>query len=246
MKVVSLVQQKGGSGKSVLCRHLAVAGEQAGHKTVIIDSDAQGTLRDWAEDRLKLHKLALPEVVVELSPNRKHLQAALDRIAGNGAEIAFIDTPGSLDSPFAANAMAAADIVLVPLRPTPEDLKAFWPVEERVVEARKPFHTVLNQCPNTGKKLMRWIHERLARNKVPLCPIEIHTKTLIPWSFKQGLTSLEATDLTETDQKTVDEFRELFTWTRREINLQPKQQQEVRDGRTAGDRRSTGAQQTGA
>src|SRR3954471_15486509 len=51
MRVVSLVTQKGGSGKTTLCLNLAVAAEQAGVRCLIVDLDPQGTAEAWYQDR---------------------------------------------------------------------------------------------------------------------------------------------------------------------------------------------------
>src|SRR3954467_12286874 len=50
MRVVSLVTQKGGSGKTTLCLNLAVAAEQAGVRCLLVDLDPQGTAQAWSQD----------------------------------------------------------------------------------------------------------------------------------------------------------------------------------------------------
>src|SRR4029077_7232990 len=87
MKRVALIQQKGGAAKKTLCVHLAVAAEQDGHRTAVIDIDPQASASAvWGAARGD----RAPPVAHVLAAE---LREALDAAASDGFQIAFIDTP---------------------------------------------------------------------------------------------------------------------------------------------------------
>src|SRR5438045_2097589 len=98
MKTLSLVSQKGGASKSVLARHLGVGLQQLGYDTVLLDTDAQGTLRDWGERRTNP-----PVVEVELAPQRRYVETVVQKFRNRGTDVLVIDTPGNLESSFVSN-----------------------------------------------------------------------------------------------------------------------------------------------
>lgn len=140
MITLSLVTQKGGSGKSTLTASIAVAAAEAGNKVIVIDTDRQGTLDRWAERRDK----ETPEVVSAIDTDK--LPPALKAIEGEGYDVVLIDTAG-VDSPSTAAAIRASDLCLIPSRPSPADVEAATPTIATVVRLDKPFAFILNQCP---------------------------------------------------------------------------------------------------
>lgn len=139
MKTIAFVTQKGGSGKSTLCIGLAVAARLAGNTVSIIDTDRQGTIIDWST--LRHHEP--PEV---LRADAAQLEMVLERLVGDGCDYAFVDTPGAIGAETLA-AIAAADICVVPTRPTPADLRVIRPTLAAIYRNEKPFAFVLNQTP---------------------------------------------------------------------------------------------------
>jgi chromosome partitioning protein len=145
MRIITFVTQKGGTGKSTLATSLAVAAMQAGETVLAIDLDEQGTLARWAEIRND------PAPAVARLP--KHESARLPELLKKAAEtytLAIIDTPGT-DSPATHNAMSAADLCLVPLRPTRPDGLAVAPTVHALITGKRHFAFVLSQCPTTPK-----------------------------------------------------------------------------------------------
>src|SRR3954452_8504685 len=100
MRTVAVISQKGGAGKTTLALHLAVAAEQAGYGTVVIDMDPQGTAEAWSEWR----KEAPPPVVPAKVPT---LARTLEKSVGHGAEFLVIDTPPIAEAEARAAAKAA-------------------------------------------------------------------------------------------------------------------------------------------
>lgn len=139
MKKILVTSQKGGSGKTTLAAHLAVEAERSGDVPVwLIDTDKQGTLSLWHERR------------EEETPKRAdvpftRLDAGLITLAEHGATYCFIDTAPTI-SDQNASLINLADLILIPVRPSPADL---WAVSETVAQAKaagKPFLFVIMQA----------------------------------------------------------------------------------------------------
>jgi chromosome partitioning protein len=139
MRTIVINSQKGGSGKTTLCAHLAVEAERAGDGPVyVIDTDPQGTLSTWHEKR----EAEMPQrVEVPLDG----LQAGLKVLAQRKAAYCFIDTaPTRTDENVSLFRMA--DLVLVPIRPSPSDLWAAAATVALLKEANIPFLFLLTQA----------------------------------------------------------------------------------------------------
>ena len=146
MKVLTLVTQKGGSGKSTLAANLAVAAEQAGERVFLLELDRQGTLARWI-DRRTSETIGFDRVGSESA-----LDGALATLSGQNFTLAILDTQGN-DSPLVTAAIRAADLCLVPTRPTPADLEATQPTLEAIQATRRRFAFVLNQTPPRSSRL---------------------------------------------------------------------------------------------
>lgn len=137
MKVIVLASLKGGSGKTTLSGHLAVEAERAGAGPVaLIDMDPQGSLSDWWNAR----KGETPRFAKVESQN---LGAVLQRLRGSGIHLAVIDTPAALTQ-MISEGIAQADLVLVPTRPSPHDLRAVGQTVDIADHHRKPLLFVIN------------------------------------------------------------------------------------------------------
>lgn len=116
MTTIAIVSQKGGSGKTTLAVNLAAAAEAAGQVALIIDTDPQATASQWGSWRVD----KAPEVIDSAPPR---IQAKVDAAKAQGATFIVIDTPPHADSA-ACRAVEAADVVLIPCRPSAFDLAA--------------------------------------------------------------------------------------------------------------------------
>ena len=139
MKTIVITSQKGGSGKTTLAAHLAVEAERAGDAPAwLIDTDEQGTLSQWHERREA-------ETPRRAEMPFARLATGLANMAKGGAAYCFIDTAPTISTQ-SASVIDLADLVLIPVRPSPADL---WAVAETVTlvkNARKPFLFVLTQA----------------------------------------------------------------------------------------------------
>jgi chromosome partitioning protein len=143
MYVIVLASQKGGAGKTTLAAHLAIAAEAAGDgPAVLIDTDQQGSLSAWWNVRKAESPVLAPTSIAEL-PEKLVL------LAGAGYGVAVIDTPPAITEAIGAVVMSA-DLVLIPTRPSPHDLRAVGSTVALVKAAGKPFLFVVTQAkPNT-------------------------------------------------------------------------------------------------
>jgi len=117
MHVLVLASQKGGSGKTTLSGHLAVEAQSAGVGPVaLIDTDPQGSLSHWWNARSAEEPLFVKAGLLELSET-------LDRLREAGVRLAVIDTPPAITESI-SHVIGHADLVILPTRPSPHDLRA--------------------------------------------------------------------------------------------------------------------------
>ena len=144
MRTITLVTQKGGSGKTTVAASLAVAAAEAGERVIALDLDPQGSLAAWGDGRT-----ADAPAVDRLGPDRlPDLPKILKALDQEGYTLAVLDTAG-VASTGGNLAMQAADLALIPARPSRLDLQATMPTIETLMRLgmRDRFAFVLNQCP---------------------------------------------------------------------------------------------------
>ena len=137
MQVISLCSQKGGSGKTTLTGHLAVqAARLGGGPVALIDCDPQGSLAAWWNSR----ESAQPAFV---QTSLSTLGADLQRLREDGCRYVFIDTPPAVSMPI-LRVMEQSDLVVIPTRPSPHDLRAVRATLDLAERAAKPVIFVVN------------------------------------------------------------------------------------------------------
>ena len=139
MRSIAFVTQKGGSGKSTLASSLAVAAFEQGERVCLVDMDPQATLMTWSKTR------ALDDVPVVVA-GAGRLAALLDGLEKKGFTLVVIDTPGAEGAASLA-AMRAADLNVIPSRPSVFDLWASAQTRAALKAARSDYVFLLNQCP---------------------------------------------------------------------------------------------------
>lgn len=139
MRAIAFVTQKGGSGKSTLASSLAVAAHEMKERVCVIDMDPQASLMNWAKTR------AADDIPVVAS-GAARLPAILEQLRAKGVTLAITDTPGA-EGPASAAAMAAADLNIIPSRPSLFDLWASAKTRAALKEIGGDFVFLLNQCP---------------------------------------------------------------------------------------------------
>jgi chromosome partitioning protein len=152
MPTIAIISQKGGAGKTTLALHLAAAAEDSGHTALVIDLDPQATASQWAAWRQDA-----PPVVIDSAPPR--LAAKIEQATGQGAAFIVIDTPPHADSAASA-AVEAADLVLIPCRPSAFDLAAIKTTASLVKMRGKPAFVIFTAgsptMPRSSYRIMGW------------------------------------------------------------------------------------------
>jgi chromosome partitioning protein len=141
--IITVAQQKGGSGKTTVAAHLAVAFALAGKSVGVLDVDPQGSLGEWFERR----EAALGEDMVGLvfrtasgwGARREAKQLARDH------DIVVVDTPPKSDLEIRP-AIEMADLVAVPVQPTPVDLWATAPTLQMAAKEGVASLIVINRA----------------------------------------------------------------------------------------------------
>ena len=185
MKTIVIANQKGGSGKSTITVHLAAAAEAAGDGPVVIsDTDPQGTAADWSNQRKKAGIETPRYSALTLSDLKGRVKA----LAAAGAAYLFIDTAPSLGA-VNADLFALADLILIPLNPTPADLRALVKGLPLVRQSGKPFQFVLTRVrPN----LRNNDGAALALDALGLVLVtRMHERVIYAETFAHGKTALE-------------------------------------------------------
>jgi|GEM_PF-35001 len=179
--VITVAQQKGGVGKSTLAAHLAVAFAQQGYSTMLFDTDPQGTCTHWHAQR-KTGDIGL------IATSGWRLTRDLS-MARDTNDIIIIDTPPHAEMDIKVS-VRAADLVLVPIQPSPADV---WAVKET-------FNTISSESRQCMVVLNRVVHRanithetrsKLEQLDIPVAETELGNRVLFAASMESGLTVLD-------------------------------------------------------
>ncbi len=182
MQVIALSSQKGGAGKTTLTGHLAVQAARAGHGPVaLIDTDPQGSASGWGRAR-KAHE----PVVFTATP--RQLPAAIAELRRENYKLLFIDTPPAVTDAI-SEVVALSDLVLIPTRPSPHDLRAVGAAVDMVEECGKPKIFVVSSATR-GSRITSEATEALSQHGT-VAPITIHQQIDYAASMIDGRTVME-------------------------------------------------------
>ena len=182
MKTIAIISQKGGSGKTTLALHLAVAAAQAGRNTAVIDLDPQASAAKWSDRREA-------ELPVVLSAHASRLGHEMKRVKDTGGELLFLDTAPHSDSA-ALQAAKASDLVLIPCRPAILDMEAITNTLDLVRTTNTPVFVVMNAVAAQGHE-GREAAEAIAALDVAVCPVQLVNRVAFSRSLISGHTAQE-------------------------------------------------------
>src|SRR3954452_8274017 len=150
MQTIMVAKQKGGVGASTLARELGVAAASAKQRVVFVDLDPQGTLRGWWNRRTEgVDGDPNPGLA---TPTPAQMEQALAQLQDTGVDLCIIDTPPSIHA-FLGMVMKLADLILLPTRPTTDDLDALPGVLDLVEDTGRPFAFIVTQAPAGKSRL---------------------------------------------------------------------------------------------
>ena len=204
MKTICLLAQKGGSGKTTLCLHLAVVASEMGRNSKIIDIDPQASATAW-ERRRQRNRPAV------FRHDARDLPEVLDASEREGRDLILLDTaPHS--SHEAATAAGLADLVLIVSRPAILDLEAIGESVKIVKQQQCQSAVVLNACPPPHRggetAIVREARDALGVYGLPVSPASVSQRAAFSHALIDGraVTEFEATG------KAAGEIRGLFDW----------------------------------
>jgi len=183
MKTIAVLNQKGGSGKTTIATHLARALQLDGADVLLVDSDPQGSARDWAAVR-EDQSLAVVGI------DRPTLERDLKRVASK--DYVVIDgAPQAAD--LAVSAIKAADFVLIPVQPSPYDIWAASDLVDmvrqrmEVTDGRLQAAFVVSRAIR-GTRLSREVVDALAEYALPVLNTRIMQRVVYPGAAAAGQT----------------------------------------------------------
>lgn len=195
-----MLNQKGGSGKTTIATHLARALQLDGADVLLVDSDPQGSARDWAAVREDQ-----PLTVVGID------RPTIDRDLKNVARKDYVVIDGAPQAAdLAVSAIKAADFVLIPVQPSPYDIWATADLVELVkqrielTDGRLQAAFVVSRAIK-GTRIGGEITEALIGYGLPVLDSRITQRVSYPGTAAAGTTVLEA----EPDSDAADEIRAL-------------------------------------
>lgn len=137
MQVLAIASRKGGSGKTTLAGHLAVEAERAGAGPVaLVDMDPQGSLADWWNERQAATPVFAQTTAQRLTEDVLEMEA-------HGIKLLVIDTPPAITATI-TDVITVSDLVVIPIRPSPHDLRSAKATVALAEQIGKPVVFVVN------------------------------------------------------------------------------------------------------
>ena len=204
MKTLAFLSQKGGSGKTTLAVHTAVAAHESGERVAIVDTDIQKSATTWGEARNE----AVPIVATAAAAD---LEAVLKAAEQDEMSYVIVDTAPHA-APDAARIAKAVDLVVIPCRPTAFDLAAIGGAVEIVKAAGAHSVFVLSACPFRSPEIQE-ARSMLADYGLPIAPFEITDRR----AFSRAVATGRAVTEFDSVGKAALEIRSLWKWIKEQI-----------------------------
>ena len=207
MKVISVVSQKGGTGKTTIATNLSVEAERHGHTVALFDLDPQATAAKWGDHR----EVGTP-AIMDIPASR--LDHWLDIAAENGATLAIVDTAPNTNYEI-PDIIKGSSIVLIPCKPSMADVDAIKNTVTVAEQEKKPAYVILNMVrPNTnlGKEARKTIEDNY---NAACLPFEIGERVGFIHAYNSGGSITEL----EPYSKSADEIRRLYAYLAEQMEM---------------------------
>lgn len=218
-KVLAILSEKGGAGKTTFTVHIAVAAHLAGLDVAILDTDPQqASAADWCERRGTAPEgVALPHM---------RLKKTIDDLRVNGTDLVIIDT-GRDNNAVAFAAAEQADMILIPVQPGGFDLQALM-LTIRVCElaGKRPFAVVNGTRPGARLKVAD-AAETIALKAEGKC--EVAPVSLSVWDvIREASITTKTVQETHPDSAAAAEITQLYLWVAGHLQLSTTQQSDIK------------------
>lgn len=178
-KIISFAQQKGGAGKTTIAAHLGIILRQKGYSVALIDIDPQEILTKWFSQRKADKKLYHTATTIW------KLQDELIKLKEHSFDVIIIDTPPH--NPMDAHtAIKSADMVLIPVQPSPLDIWSTEQTMDMVFKERVPHRVIWNRSLGDSSMLHPYTH--MLRN---ILSVQVPNHIDIAQSMLYGATVVE-------------------------------------------------------
>lgn len=227
MRVMAIAAQKGGSGKTTLAANIAVQAERSGDGPVaLIDTDPQGSLAHWWSQRAEQADGQIP------TPTFVHASIArlprhLEQMRTEGIKLVVVDTPPAIKSTI-GHVINAADLVVIPTRPSPHDLRAAGATVDIAEGLGKPLVFVINGA-HPRARITTEAAIALSQHG-PLAPSIIHQRTNYAASMIDGRTVLEVSG----GLRSADEITALWVYLKERLAKQTRRRATKQSSRAQG------------
>ena len=213
MQILMFAKQKGGVGASTLAREIGTLAAAGGQRVVFVDLDPQASLSKWWNRRTA--GAADPPNPALAATRADQLLGVLTHLrTTDSADLVVIDVPPSVHG-FLLGIMQAADVIIIPVRPTADDFEALPDIVDMVERAGRRYAFVLTQAP-TGRRI------RAVEEAVPILARQgrvagvVRFRAAFPAAGAVGLTATEY----EPGGKAAAEMTELWAYVGAELRKQ--------------------------
>lgn len=200
MRSIAFLSQKGGSGKTTLAVHIAVAAQGAGERVVLIDTDPQSSALAWAQARKDEHPVV-----------HKSIASGLAKLLEKARTLAVIDTPPHA-VPGVDLITRTADFLVIPCRPSVLDLAAISSSVHLARASGRPAVFVLN-AGNPRAPEVEQSKILLARHGFPVAPVDVGHRR----AFSRALSTDSAVTEFEPRGKGAEEIIALWEWLKQQM-----------------------------
>jgi chromosome partitioning protein len=194
MRTICVASQKGGSGKSTISAHLSVEASKQLSVAVVDTDNPQGSLAQWWNVR----KADTPIFIREYAPDLE-------------IDLTIIDTPPRID-PLLRKSILVADLIIIPIRPSPNDLRAVPVILQEAENAKKPFIFVLNSA--TPRATITHDAVRILAQYGKVAPVTLHSRVDFAMAMIDGRTAQEL----KANSKSAAEVAQLWKYVQTQLD----------------------------